>query len=88
MTIVTISLPDPFGEFVDSQVASKGLGNVSEYFLSLLRKARSKEHGSRLEALLLEGLGTNVVPLDDSFRQRLAAEVAQILDQHQDRARS
>jgi antitoxin ParD1/3/4 len=88
MTIVTISLPDSLREFVDSQVASKGYGNVSEYFRALLTEAQAKEHNARLEVLLLEGLASNRLPLDAAFRQRLEAKVEQILDQHQDRARS
>ena len=43
-------------EFVDRQLATKGYGNVSEYFRSLLREAQAKEEDARLEALLLEGL--------------------------------
>ena len=33
MTTVTISLPDSLKAFVDTQVSTKGYGNVSEYFL-------------------------------------------------------
>jgi antitoxin ParD1/3/4 len=88
MTIFTISLPDPFGEFVNAQVAARGHGDIGEYFLSLLREARSKEHDSRLDALLLEGLAANAAPLDSAFRQRLEVKVEQILDQHKDRTRS
>ncbi|MDO9414817.1 type II toxin-antitoxin system ParD family antitoxin [Pararhizobium sp.] len=58
MTTVTISLPDSLKSFVDSQIASKGYGNVSEYFRSLLREAQEKEKDARLEALLLEGLAS------------------------------
>ena len=88
MTTVTISLPDSLREFVDSQVATKGYGNVSEYFRGLLREAQTKEHSARLEALLLEGLASNSLPLDAAFRQRLQTKVEQILDKHKDRAGS
>ena len=88
MTTITISLPDSLKAFVESQLATKGYGNVSEYFRSLLRDAQTKEQEARLEALLLEGLATNSIPLDADFRARLEAKVEQILDRHKDRPRS
>ena len=88
MTTITISLPDSLKAFVDTQLATKGYGNVSEYFRSLLRDAQTKEQEARLEALLLEGLATNSIPLDADFRARLEAKVEQILDRHKDRPRS
>ena len=87
MTTVTISLPDSLRAFVDAQLATKGYGNVSEYFRSLLREAQAKEQDARLEALLLEGLAAKSIPLDASFRQGLEAKVEQILDKYKDRAR-
>jgi antitoxin ParD1/3/4 len=36
MTTVTISLPDSLKAFIDNQLATKGYGNVSEYFRTLL----------------------------------------------------
>src|ERR1700728_2577502 len=71
MTTVTISLPDSLKAFVDGQLASKGYGNVSEYFRSLLRDAQAKEQDARLEALLLEGLASKSLPLDRDFWKRL-----------------
>jgi antitoxin ParD1/3/4 len=58
MTTVTISLPESLKQFVDAQVASKGYGDISEYFRSLLREAQEREADARLEALLLEGLAS------------------------------
>jgi antitoxin ParD1/3/4 len=86
MTTVTISLPDSLESFVESQLAEKNYGNVSEYFRSLLREAQAKERDARLEALLLEGLASKSIPLDASFRQGLEAKVEQILDKYKDRA--
>jgi antitoxin ParD1/3/4 len=86
MTTVTISLPDSLRAFVDAQLATKGYGNVSEYFRSLLREAQAKEQDARLEALLLEGLASKSIPLDANFRQGLEAKVEQILDKYKDRA--
>lgn len=87
MTTVTIALPDSLKAFIDRQVASKGYGNVSEYVRSLLREALAKEEDVRLEALLLEGLASNRIPLDAEFRKRLEAKVEQVLDKYKDRAR-
>jgi len=85
MTTVTISLPDSLRAFVDTQLATKGYGNVSEYFRSLLRDAQAKEEDARLEALLLEGLASKRIPLDAAFRQRLEAKTEQILEKYKDR---
>ena len=78
MTTVTISLPESLKQFVDAQVASKGYGNVSEYFRSLLRDAQEREAEARLEALLLEGLASgDPIPIDDKFWSELRAEAEQ-----------
>ena len=50
MTTVTISLPETLKTFIDEQLATKGYGNVSEYFRSLLRDAQEREEEARLEA--------------------------------------
>ena len=38
MIAIAISLPDSLKTFVDAEVATKGYGNVSEYFRTLLRE--------------------------------------------------
>jgi len=81
MPNVTISLPDPLKDFVDQQMASRGFGNVSEYFRTLLREAQEKERETRLEELLLEGLNSGTdIPLDDRFWRDLRAEALQMID--------
>jgi antitoxin ParD1/3/4 len=85
MTTITISLPESLKVFVDAQLATRGFGNVSEYFRSLLREAQAKEQEVRLEALLLEGLASKRIKLDADFRRGLNAKVEQILDKHKDR---
>jgi len=67
MSTVTISLPESLKAFVDRQLATKGYGNVSEYFRTLLRDAQAREEEARLEALLLEGLATQRLNLDEAF---------------------
>ena len=82
MTTVTISLPESLKAFIDAQLATKGFGNVSEYFRSLLREAQAKEEEARLEALLLEGLASKSLPLDKEFWKRIEAKTEAILDKH------
>jgi antitoxin ParD1/3/4 len=88
MPTVTISLPDSLKEFLDGQVATKGYGNVSEYFRGLLREAQAKEQETRLEAMLLEGLASKRLPLDPAFHDGLAAKVEQVLRKHAGRRRA
>jgi antitoxin ParD1/3/4 len=56
MPTVTISLPESLKAFVERQVQTRGYGNVSEYFRTLLRDAQKGEDERRLEELLFEGL--------------------------------
>jgi antitoxin ParD1/3/4 len=79
MTAVTISLPESLKKFVDAQLASKGYGNVSEYFRSLLREAQAREEDARLRTLLLEGLASDRIPLTDAFWTDMKAQATQLL---------
>ncbi len=81
MATITISLPDTLKDFVQLQMATKGYGNVSEYFRTLLRDAQQKENDERLKALLLEGLssGEGRVAAPE-FWNDLKAEAAILLD--------
>jgi antitoxin ParD1/3/4 len=88
MATLTISLPDSLKAFLDAQIATKGYGNVSEYFRSLLRAAQAKEEEARLEALLLEGLAANRLPLDAEFLKEIEVKTAKILGKYRDRAPS
>ena len=86
MTTVTISLPESLKEFIDRQLATKGYGNVSEYFRSLLREAQEAEADARTEALLLEGLvGGADIPLTREFWTELKTEARQIAAKHTSR---
>ena len=83
MTTVTISLPESLKAFLERQLASKGYGNVSEYFRTLLREAQAKEEDARLEALLLEGLTSGEdIPLTKEFWGALKAEASQLAQKH------
>jgi antitoxin ParD1/3/4 len=89
MTTVTISLPESLKAFIDHQLATKGYGNVSEYFRSLLREAQQAEEDARLETLLLEGLaGGNDIPLTQDFWKELKSEARQIAARHKTRKRT
>ena len=89
MTTVTISLPESLKEFVDLQLSTRGYGNVSEYFRSLLRDAQQAEEDARLEALLLEGLTTGGadVPVTRQFWADLKIEARQLAVDHAARKR-
>ncbi len=86
MTTVTISLPESLKEFIDRQLATKGYGNVSEYFRSLLREAQKQEAEQRLEALLLEGLASGPdIPVTREFWTELKAEARELALKHKTR---
>ena len=80
MPNVTISLPETLKDFVEQQMTSRGFGNVSEYFRTLLREAQERERDLRLEELLLEGLNSGEdIPLDDKFWKDLRAEALDMI---------
>jgi antitoxin ParD1/3/4 len=84
MTTVTISLPESLKTFIDEQLATKGYGNVSEYFRSLLRDAQQQQEEAQLEALLIEGLATGGkdIPLTREFWTELKAEAMDLAKKH------
>jgi antitoxin ParD1/3/4 len=89
MPNVTISLPETLRNFVDRQMTSRGFGNVSEYFRTLLREAQEKEREARLEELLLEGLNSGEdIPLDSKFWKDLRAEALEMIEKRKNRRRS
>lgn len=80
MSTITISLPDQLKHFVETQVATKGYGNVSEYFRALLREAQGRERDEELQRLLLEGLSSGEpIPVSEEFWTDLRKEAATIL---------
>ena len=76
MSTVTISMPDTLKEYVEEQVRTKGFGNVSEYFRSLVREAQKREAQERLEKLLLEGLASPAIEATPEFWDELKAEAS------------
>ncbi len=53
---LTISLPDPLGEFIEQQVKAKGFGDTGEYLSSLVKNDQQAETENHLDRLLLDGL--------------------------------
>lgn len=83
MTTVTVSMPDSLKNFLDTEVETKGYGNVSEYIRTLLREAQAKTADAKLESLLLEGLaGGEGIPVTPEFWKELKKDAAQILRKH------
>lgn len=87
MTTVTISLPETLKTFINEQIATKGYGNVSEYFRSLLRDAQEREEETQLETLLVQGLttGGQDIPLTRAFWKDLKTEAIDLAKKHQGR---
>lgn len=56
MATMTISLPEPMREFIESEVSSGNYGSASELFRELVRERQKRKAQERLEILLLEGL--------------------------------
>ena len=81
MPTVTISLPDSLKDFLDRQVSTKGYGNVSEYFRTLLRDAQEGERERALQEMLLEGLQRGEdLPLTDRFWKDLRSEALHLME--------
>jgi antitoxin ParD1/3/4 len=80
MTTMTISIPEPLKGFVQKQMKSKGFGNVSEYFRTLLRKAQEEEADAKLQALLLDGLNSGKdIEVTREFWKDLKTEATHLL---------
>ncbi len=88
MTTITISLPESLRDFVESQVKTRGYGNISEYFRGLLREAQQREEDKHLEALLLEGLdsGGDDINVNERFWKDLKSKATQLAAKHKKRA--
>ncbi|MCU0238754.1 MAG: type II toxin-antitoxin system ParD family antitoxin [Pyrinomonadaceae bacterium] len=56
MATMTISLPEPMRDFVESEVSSGNYGSASELFRELVRERQKQKTQERLETLLLAGL--------------------------------
>jgi antitoxin ParD1/3/4 len=85
---VTISLPESLKAFVEKEVATKGFGNVSEYFRTLLRDAQERDAKARLEAALLEGLASGTPKsVDKAFWTDLRGEAQRLIREHAEKGK-
>lgn len=75
MKTVTISMPESLKAYIDEQVADEGFGTVSEYLRSLIRDDAKRKTQERLEARLLEGLGSELSPMTREDWQTLRREL-------------
>jgi antitoxin ParD1/3/4 len=84
MTTVTISLPESLRDFVDSQVKTRGYGNVSEYFRGLLRTAQEQESDRQIERFLLAGLDSGRdIELNPKYWSKKRASIVARIGQNQ-----
>lgn len=56
MATMTISLPEPMREFIESEVEGGDYGSASELIREMVRERQKRKAQERLEQLLLEGL--------------------------------
>ena len=56
MATMTISLPEPMRDFIESEVSTGNYGSASELFREMVRERQKAKTQERLEALLLESL--------------------------------
>jgi antitoxin ParD1/3/4 len=82
--VIYYSLPDSLRAFLDKEIATKGFGNVSEYFRTLLRRAQQQDADERLETLLLAGLtqGGESNKIDRKFWKELRVEARRLVTEH------
>src|SRR4051812_5121338 len=80
MTAITISLPYPVKEFVETQAVREGFGSVSEYLQSVIRQVQRRHARQELEAKLLEGLEGPVVEMTLEDWRSLRREALEDID--------
>ncbi len=55
---MNIALPESMKQFVQERVSEGGYSSVSEYVRDLIRADQKRKSDDRIDALLLEGLGS------------------------------
>jgi len=75
MQSMNISLPDSMKSFVEGEVASGGYGTASEFIRDLLREAQKRKARTRVDALLLEGLQSEVSEMTQADWKELKRRV-------------
>jgi len=83
MQTMNISLPDPLKDFVEGQVASGRYSSVSEYVRELIRSDEKRKGEEKLEALLLQGIGSGeATEITPEYWKRMRR---QLIKRHRDR---
>lgn len=77
MKTLSISLPGEMVRYVKER--AKEQGNLSDYVRTLIREDRKREEEARLEKLLLEGLASGFVRIEDweHFKEDMLARLKQ-----------
>lgn len=72
MATMTISLPEPMREFIETEVAAGDYGSASKLFREMVRDRQKRKAQERLEMLLLEGLesGEPIEVTDEYIKRR------------------
>jgi antitoxin ParD1/3/4 len=58
MNTMNVAIPEALKEFVQKQVSDGGYSSVSEYIRELIRADQRRRLEERVDALLIEGLGS------------------------------
>ena len=58
MTSLSISLPEPLKEYLETQAKERGYDTPSDYISALVREDQERKAEQRIEALLLEGVNS------------------------------
>lgn len=84
MATMTISLPDPMREFIETEVAAGDYGSASELFREMVRDRQKQKANERLDILLLEGLESgDPIKVTDEYLQRRQRQLRAKLDKIQ-----
>ncbi len=78
---MTISLPEPMREFIETEVESGDYGSASELFREMVRERQKRRTQERLEMLLLEGLESGEpIRVTDEYLNRRRRELRATLE--------
>jgi antitoxin ParD1/3/4 len=76
MATMTISLPEPMREFIETEVAEGDYGSASELFREMVRDRQKRKAQERLELLLLNGLESgNPIKITEDYIDRHRKEL-------------
>ena len=86
METMNIALPEAMKQFVQERVAEGGYSSVSEYVRELIRADQKRKADERIDALLLEGLGSGEpIPVTKKYweekRRKLSERLGKAISQ-------